>query len=574
MIHSISSSSSSFKDVKFKNGFNAILAERTGDSTDKDSRNGLGKSTLADILHFCLGGRKSGTLNKKNVSGWTFTVKLDIGGAEYSVSRNTANDRRISVEGDFEGWGSLPSTLGGSRHFSVADWTKSLGSHMYGLTHGKDKYAPSFRSLVSYLIRRGSGGYETPFRHYGSKRLWDEQVNSAYLLGLDWTFASRMQNLRDRQRETAAAERSLSGGALSDAVGSQGSLEANRIVLEDEIEKEKNLLKQFKVHDEYRHIEGEASQLAEKIHALLDQNVTDMRLLDLYRDSLVEEADIEPGDITRVYEEAGLLFPDAVAAELEDVRQFHRNVVKNRQDFLGLEITGLEDALQKRREKIDELDEDKSRLMQVLETHGALEEFMQIQENHRTKVAKLEDIKNKLAILKNVRHDKDLILTQTRELKLKMNLDLTEREVQRREAIKTFNYYSQRLYDAPGSLSIDTYDNGYKFDVRIERSGSHGYDKMQIFCYDLMLAKIWSRQERSPGFLVHDSTMFADVDERQVAHALQLASAEADEYGYQYICMLNSDAVPYGEIDKNFDFHVSATFTDATPEGGLLGIRF
>ena len=574
MIHSVSSSSTSFRDIKFKNGFNAILAERTGDSTDKDSRNGLGKSTLVDILHFCLGGSKSGTLNKKNVSGWTFTVKLDIGGVEYSVSRNTAKAGRISVEGDFGSWGDLPPTLDGSRHFTVADWTKALGSQMYGLTHGEGKYVPTFRSLASYLVRRGSGGYETPFKHYGRQQPWNEQVNSAYLLGLDWTLASRMQDLKDRQRDVAAVARSLSGGTLSDALGSKGALEAKRIVLEEEIKKEKKLLKQFKVHDQYKHIESEANRLAEKIHDMVDQNVTDGRLLNLYRDSLIEEADIEPEDITRVYEEAGFLFPDVVAAELEDVRQFHRNVVKNRQDFLSLEISKLEDALQKRREEIDELDGDKSRLMQVLETHGALEEFMQIQENHKRSVGALEDIINKLAILKNVHRDKDLILSQTRELKLKMDLDLTEREGQRREAIRTFNSYSQRLYDAPGSLSIDTYDNGYKFGVKIERSGSHGYDKMQIFCYDLMLAKLWSRRERSPGFLAHDSVMFADVDERQVAHALQLASAEAEKYGYQYICMLNSDAVPYGELAEDFDFHVSATFTDATREGGLLGIRF
>jgi len=36
-----------------------------------------------------------------------------------------------------------------------------------------------------------------------------------------------------------------------------------------------------------------------------------------------------------------------------------------------------------------------------------------------------------------------------------------------------------------------------------------------------------------PGFLVHDSTLFADVDERQKAQALELAAREASTKGFQ-----------------------------------------
>jgi uncharacterized protein YydD (DUF2326 family) len=44
-----------FRDVTFTSGFNVVLAERTKESTKKDSRNGLGKSTLIEIISFCLG---------------------------------------------------------------------------------------------------------------------------------------------------------------------------------------------------------------------------------------------------------------------------------------------------------------------------------------------------------------------------------------------------------------------------------------------------------------------------------------------------------------------------------------
>jgi uncharacterized protein YydD (DUF2326 family) len=55
MIHAIRCDQPGFKTVKFFEGLNVVLAERSELATDKDSRNGLGKTTLIDIIHFCLG---------------------------------------------------------------------------------------------------------------------------------------------------------------------------------------------------------------------------------------------------------------------------------------------------------------------------------------------------------------------------------------------------------------------------------------------------------------------------------------------------------------------------------------
>lgn len=86
MIYSIKSNKLSFKKIEFKPGFNVILAERTKESTKKDSRNGLGKSTLIEVIHFCLGASKGETLSKKEMEGWSFTVDLDLAGKRYSVT--------------------------------------------------------------------------------------------------------------------------------------------------------------------------------------------------------------------------------------------------------------------------------------------------------------------------------------------------------------------------------------------------------------------------------------------------------------------------------------------------------
>ena len=153
--------------------------------------------------------------------------------------------------------------------------------------------------------------------------------------------------------------------------------------------------------------------------------------------------------------------------------------------------------------------------------------------------------------------------------------DELERDGVRREAIRLFNGNSESLYDAPGRLAIDITETGYNFHVEIQRDGSEGIDKMKIFCYDLMLAQLWSQKSTSPNLLIHDSTLYDGVDERQVAHALQLAEVESRERKFQYICMLNSDNLPNQELlgKLELDKYIRTMLTDQV-EGSLLGVRY
>ena len=88
MIHSIKCDKQSFQTINFNPGFNVVVTERTKEATKKDSRNGLGKSTSIEIIHFCLGGNKGETLSKPELDDWTFTIDIDFVGKRYSITRN------------------------------------------------------------------------------------------------------------------------------------------------------------------------------------------------------------------------------------------------------------------------------------------------------------------------------------------------------------------------------------------------------------------------------------------------------------------------------------------------------
>ena len=101
MIKSIRCDQSSFRTVRLKGGMNIILADRTLEETRQDSRNGLGKSSLIEVIHFCLGSdfARSG-LTSPALRGWTFSLDLEIGEALISISRNTKFPRVVSIRSE------------------------------------------------------------------------------------------------------------------------------------------------------------------------------------------------------------------------------------------------------------------------------------------------------------------------------------------------------------------------------------------------------------------------------------------------------------------------------------------
>ncbi len=582
MIYSVKSDNLSFKNIEFKSGFNVILAERTKESTKKDSRNSLGKSTLIEIIHFCLGADRGETLRKKEMNDWTFTVEIDLAGKKYAVTKNTSTKSKVFIEGDCSSWPILPDIdkKTGNKVLSNADWKRVLGVLMFGLKLNYEglNYVPTFRSLVSYFARRNgqSGAFLSPFQQYKAQQEWDKQVNNAFLLELGWEYASKWQVLKDREKILAQIKQEAQTGILANIMGSVGEFEAMKIRYDAVAKQEEESLRSFKVHPKYSEIEREANELTKKMHDIVNDNINDKRLLEHYELSLKGEVEANPEAVTKIYEEAGLFLPDLVTKKLDDVLSFHKQVVVNRKDFLKTEMERIKSNITKREQQKQELSEKRAELMLILQEHGALEEYTQLQNNHQKTVAEIKDLNVRIENLKKFEQGRSAVAVDQELLRQQASMDLSERKIQKEKAILLFNSNSEALYDAPGTLSIDVLKTGFKFAVSIEGSGSHGISNMEIFCYDLMLAQIWAGKQRSAGFLIHDSILFADVDERQKALALELTAKESERLGFQYICTMNSDSIPRGDFSQDFSFdkYVRKTFTDATDDGGLLGIRF
>jgi len=582
MIRTIRCDKESFKTVDFRPGFNVVLADRTNEATRGDSRNGLGKTTLIEIIHFCLGSKpeKKQTLMQPEVSGWTFSMELDLGGQRITVHRNTGNPKRVQIEGDWSGWPIMPRVDAETTnaYMPIAAWNDVLGWLMFGLRidETSEKYSPTFRSLISYFVRYGRDAFSNPFEHFRKQNEWDKQVNNAFLLGLAWENAQQWQQIKDREKILIQLKQAAASGLMPSLMGTIGELEAVKIRLEQQITQGKEQLDSFRVHPQYHDIEVQSNVLTRRIHDLANDNVTDRQLVEFYNASLESEQPVEREQLAQLYEEAGAVLSDMVIKRLEDVQKFREKIVANRKAFIQDEIDRLDRQIAERENEIASISDERANLMIILQTHGALEEYTRLQQLYLQDVSELTDVKSRIDNLRQFEKGRSAVRIEKENLQIKARTEYDVRLETREQAVGLFNANSEALYEVPGTLIVDVVPTGFKYDVNIQRSRSQGFEQMKVFCYDLMLAQLWAHRNTSPGFLIHDSTIFDGVDERQTAHSLEVAAREAESRGFQYICLLNSDTIPWREFSEDFKFneYVRLILTDAQENGSLLGIRF
>ncbi|MEQ1579179.1 MAG: DUF2326 domain-containing protein [Steroidobacteraceae bacterium] len=580
MIKRLSANRSSFKTVEFGPGFNVIWADRTRESTKRDSRNGLGKSTLIEVIHFCLGAKasKGKGLLVGALSGWEFTLSIEVDGKSLSVTRRIDKPNLFFIDGDLEQLKIRPRReKSGELAYGIKEWTSLLGNLFYGLPIDREsKYGPSFRSLISYSIRRGKDAYSSPFEHFRKQAEWDKQVNNAFLLGLAWADGSEMQLLRDRKKGLDALKRAARAGVVTAFSGSLGDLEARRVRLQNKADSDARDLAAFQVHPQYKELRIQADELTESIHELANLNSLDQRMLSLYEKALSDEEVPVPNLIEKMYADVGIALPGVAMRRMEDVQEFHYKIVRNRRDFLAAEVSRLRREVADRDGRIRELSDERAGAMIILQTHGALEEHTVLQQRHLETLSERNSISSSIENLKSCATGLSELKIDQEVLYQRARRDYDERREIWERAIELFNGFTERLYSVAGRLVIEFGATGFKFDVEIERSGSAGVGNMKIFCYDMTIAALWADKYPSPRVVIHDSAIFDGVDERQRALALELAASECESRNYQYICTLNSDEVPWEEFSQGFNLreYVISTLTDSGEDGSLLGLRF
>jgi len=536
MIRTIASNLRSFKTLEFRPGLNILLADKSPGATNRQTRNGAGKSSMVELIHFVLGGSvdKTSIFKSPALSEWSFDVTLDLGDHELTASRSGDKPSRIIINGSPEGWPILPTldAESGNQYLSNENWKSVLGALWFQLPVGNEadelgSFQPTFRSLFTYFARRAAdGAFQVPTQHSSKQPIWNQQVSISYLIGLDWTISQRLQTLRGQEKAASNLRKAARDGDLGRFFASAADLRARLAIAEKHAEEFRSRLATFRVVPQYTELEVEATSLTREIAELNDQNTLD-------RDLLIQTHKSERApagrDIETLFAEAGVVLGDNVKRRFDEVEKFHRAVVQNRQSHLVGEITATERRIAERTRRKEEFDARRAVIMKVLTEGGALEHYNRLRDEATKGLADVEALRQRLSIADQIEGTKSELNIERATIEKALRDDILERREIINAATLTFEALSQALYERQGVLTIGDSPNGPVFDVQIDSQRSRGINSMQIFCFDLMLAELGGNQRKNPGFLVHDSHLFDGVDERQVARALQLGAVRARE---------------------------------------------
>lgn len=561
MIHRIYSSLPSFKNLEFHSGLNVLIAQKEANATDKQTRNRAGKTSLIETIHFLTGSKtdKDSLFRIPALIDYTFGLEMDL------------KDKRVVVERS----GKEPAKIRFDKtKLSNTEWSSLLGEMLFAL---QEKDSPTFRSLYSYFVRRqNSNAFTEPQKQATMQQTGDYQVALLYLLGFDWRIAQSWQAVRNREKTLAELKKAASAGALGAIIGKASELRTQLTIAEAELQKVNENLQSFHVLPQYAELELEADQITRKINEFANENIIDLGMIKDLEIALNSEAPPPLQNLERIFAEAGIALPGLALKRYDDVRSFHESVVRNRRDYLQGERQAAQARIDARNREKQECEARHSQIMNLLKSHGALEQFSLLQAEVTRKQADTEALRQRYMAAEQLEGTKNELEIERNQLNLRLRQDFSEQNGRMKDAILAFEETSKKLYESAGSMTIADSSNGPIFEFPMQGSRSKGIRNMQIFCFDMMLMRLCAKRNMGPGFLVHDSHLFDGVDGRQLISALKVGAETAKELGFQYIVTLNEDDA-FKETTPGFDLNdylLPVKLTDAREDGGLFGMRF
>ncbi len=575
MIKKLTSSLPTFKTLEFKTGLNILLAERHETSGARDTRNGTGKTSFIELVHFILSERKNpkDDFHKPELVGSEFETTFHDDGSELVVKRKAGADKDELWR---DGAEILPINL-----------RADLAQSWFGLSSEilSEKYSPKFGALLAYFVRKErNGGFASAILNSSSQQGWDSQVCLSYLMGFDWRLPQKLQVKKDQKKDADTLASMIKSGYLTDGALDIKKMQARLDLLDTEVETKRVEVTSATVVDGYRGHELTANELSTKIRDLNEANLEDLDLCEGIDGALEEVEDANIADVRSLYEQVGIFFSDRVNKRFEQVESFHKQVSQNREAHLRKERRDAQERISRRRRDVDRLQRALAEKLALLRSGVAIERLTYLQSDLNQLEAEQADLQQQIPKFQNVAEDQKRLKREIDDLVDLIGQDVMERDAPRKSAVKIFADTSQFLYDEPGQLIIgkSTGVAGLSIETDIVGKKSGGKNHMQVFCFDWLLVEAALTQDRFPGFLIHDSHIFDGVDGRQIALALKLAQKKCDSLGVQYIVAVNSDDLQKIETELKaegtddfdpYEYVMPTRLTDE-PDGGLFGVRF
>lgn len=528
-----------FKTIEFHEGFNFLVSE----SVDGLSNNGTGKSSLIQIINFCLCSSSEKIMEYKELNNHEFSIDLKFEQGILTLTRKidgTSSKIIIDDENNILGLGTLKNS-----EKSIDNVKEKLAKLFFNV----DDNVISFRTLISPFMKRGAYAFNHIFKTHAMEKNIVTQLKNSFLIGIPSEPVIRLKNIIN-DRETFLKLKEIKESDIIWKKENIRTLNSKLLKIKKEIGEYESDLKEFNIdnHDSesinnINNINLNLSDLLKQKFILKSQNDNNKKLIR-------NENILNINEIKEIITEVDFLLSDSAITDIEKVQNFHHLLQTNRNNRIKEQIEENNRRISELDLQINDLLNKKKNLLKLFDKKGYLDEYYSINEI----ITRLKIEYSELEKQYNVYKELDKIEKDTKEKSKSVMKDMYENlnSSAFKKVNNRFSEYIKNVFGEKGKLIIEFKDNtqysskGYTFDWQIPRKASTGYLKGCIAAIDVVL--IENNINKYPLFLVHDSVVFDSTDKGYVAKFLNMVYESTKKYKYQYICCLNDDQIIYSDI--------------------------
>ena len=561
MIIRLYSNHKEFEEISFHSGLNVILGEiRLKKDRDKDTHN-LGKSTLCQILDFCLLKPRNNKSFPFKYDGllhdYVFYLEMQLADGRYlTIRRGVASASKI--------WLHTTNECGiDARDLDDKDWTHSCLPFERAkiLVDGLLDYGSlqpwSYRKVLGYLFR-GQLDFGDVFRptiFRGKDKDWKPFL--LHIMGFDFEIFNRRYELEAEIEQLKEREHMLVG-QLPEGNDDSGELDALLAIKQREVDDLQAFLDDFRLepHDQkavnelVEHVDAHIGELNDRRYDLrhsiaqIEKSLNKERLLFSTREA------------KSLFEEAGILFEGQIEHSFDQLLAFNADITEERRSYLMDDLREAREELKQVEEELTQLDIRRAKLLDQLGTRDVVVKYKAATNGLVERRTELESIRQRRECVRDLQHVRRQIASKKSELAT-CDAEIHD-EIDRVSDVQSTGLFAHlrsefddivyKVISQHGMLSVSANAEGHAefkaeiSDIRgMSTSQDEGVTYKKLLCVAFDLALLLAHEAKGfPDFVYHDDA-FGGLDNRKKENLRDIMRSCANRGVQQIVTAIDSE---------------------------------
>lgn len=570
--------------VSFHNGINIILGKY---SEDKEARgiNGIGKSSLVRLIDFTLlSGKAEKRFNQKKYDflrdeEHTLTLEFEANGEKYFIKRPFADLKKIY-------FGKRPDTLD---EYEKSEMPKVFEGIFFPTENSEVFFeGKRYGTLMEFFVKDDLQSQQRVdplnFVSYNAN-IREKALYNFYLLNLPTKTLLRYNEVSSEYEKYNNTVKSLSEKIKADTGKDVQEFRTERLKIEKDIATLEKSLKEYNFLANHKEIEQKLNQVIVEINeqSILYHNAS--RKLEKLKSSYNDVSSIDLDKIQKLYNETLSTFGNFVKRSLDEVIDFKKQLLANRNKYLLEEEKKLQSSIEQSLKQLEKLEKNRSQLFSLLKERGALDRIESTYErliNEKTLLERNTSIVREIDEIEEILGNSNIVIAELKrdivsELN-KMQEYLDELRLLFQQILENAIYLDEEFDNSYFNITINSTSPRnqlpFKINLEIPKADALGQERLKIVAYDLMVfLKSRIDNRNIPDFLVHDGVFHA-ISYKTISNVLNYMYHKSNElHNFQYILTFNEDEIDlsrdenkFGKFDFDWSKLVIAEYSDTEQE--------